>query len=99
MRRSCGKRPLIALILAYKAFLSSPAVVNISSAFENSGSALDQFFSQAKRSASANISAACMRVAFQILTDSYAWAYPVMAVSAWIEVIGLSIWAVDLWTA
>jgi hypothetical protein len=38
-----------------------------------------------------------MRVAFQILTDSYTWAYPVMAASAWIEVAGLAIWAVDLW--
>jgi hypothetical protein len=38
-----------------------------------------------------------MRVVFQILTDTYAWAYPVMAASAWIEVAGLSIWAVDLW--
>ena len=41
----------------------------------------------------------CMRIAFQILTDSYTWAYPVMAASAWIEVAGLSIWAVDLWRA
>ena len=41
----------------------------------------------------------CMRVAFQILTDSYSWAYPVMAASAWIEVTGLAIWAVDLWRA
>lgn len=40
-----------------------------------------------------------MRVAFQILTDSYPWAYPVMAASAWIEVTGLAIWAVDLWRA
>jgi hypothetical protein len=40
-----------------------------------------------------------MRVAFQILTDSYPWAYPVMAASAWIEVTGLAIWAVDLWMA
>jgi uncharacterized protein involved in response to NO len=40
-----------------------------------------------------------MRVVFQILTDSYAWAYPVMAASAWIEVTGLAIWAVDLWMA
>ena len=39
----------------------------------------------------------CMRVAFQILTDSYSWAYPLMAASAWIEVAGLSVWAVDLW--
>ena len=38
-----------------------------------------------------------MRVVFQILTDSYSWAYPVMAASAWIEVTGLAIWAVDLW--
>jgi uncharacterized protein involved in response to NO len=40
-----------------------------------------------------------MRVVFQILTDSYVWAYPVMAVSAWIEVTGLAIWAFDLWRA
>jgi hypothetical protein len=40
-----------------------------------------------------------MRVIFQILTDSYAWAYPVMAASAWIEVAGLAIWAFDLWRA
>jgi hypothetical protein len=40
-----------------------------------------------------------MRVIFQILTDSYGWAYPVMAVSAWIEVTGLAIWAFDLWRA
>ena len=38
-----------------------------------------------------------MRVVFQILTDSYTWAYPVMAASAWVEVAGLAIWAVDLW--
>jgi hypothetical protein len=40
-----------------------------------------------------------MRVVFQILTDSYSWAYPVMAASAWIEVAGLAIWAFDLWSA
>ena len=40
-----------------------------------------------------------MRVTFQILTDSYTWAYPVMAASAWIEVVGLAIWAIDLWKA
>jgi hypothetical protein len=40
-----------------------------------------------------------MRVTFQILTDSYTWAYPVMAASAWIEVAGLAIWAFDLWRA
>ena len=40
-----------------------------------------------------------MRIVFQILTDSYAWAYPVMAVSAWVEVTGLAIWAIDLWRA
>jgi hypothetical protein len=56
----------MALILAYKAFRSSPAAVNISSAFENRGSALDQFFSQAKRSASANRSAAVWALAFPI---------------------------------
>jgi hypothetical protein len=38
-----------------------------------------------------------MRVLFQILTDTQAWAFPVMAVSAWVEVTGLAIWAVDLW--
>jgi hypothetical protein len=38
-----------------------------------------------------------MRVLFQILTDTRPWAFPVMAVSAWIEVTGLAIWAVDLW--
>jgi hypothetical protein len=38
-----------------------------------------------------------MRVVFQILTDSYTWAYPFMAASAWIEVSGLAIWAFDLW--
>lgn len=38
-----------------------------------------------------------MRVVFQILTDSYSWAYPCMAASAWIEVGGLAIWAIDLW--
>ncbi len=41
----------------------------------------------------------CMRVVFQILTDSYSWAYPWMAASAWIEVTGLAIWAIDLWRA
>jgi NnrS protein/Domain of unknown function (DUF1858) len=40
-----------------------------------------------------------MRVVFQILTDSYSWAYPIMAASAWIEVAGLAIWAMDLWRA
>src|SRR5215831_17715323 len=40
-----------------------------------------------------------MRVTFQILTDSYGWAYPVMAASAWIEITGLAIWAFDLWRA
>lgn len=38
-----------------------------------------------------------MRVLFQILTDMQSWAFPVMAVSAWVEVAGLTIWAVDLW--
>ena len=38
-----------------------------------------------------------MRVLFQILTDTQPWAFPVMAVSAWVEVTGLTIWAVDLW--
>jgi hypothetical protein len=59
----------MALILEYKAFLSSPAAENICSALENSGSALDQFFSQAKRSASANRSAAV-----------WAWAFPIAEV-------------------
>lgn len=40
-----------------------------------------------------------MRVTFQILTDSYSWAYPVMGVSAWVEITGLAIWAIDLWRA
>ena len=39
------------------------------------------------------------RVLFQILTDTQAWAFPIMAVSAWIEVTGLALWAVDLWRA
>jgi hypothetical protein len=38
-----------------------------------------------------------MRVLFQILTDTQSWAYPVMAVSAWVEVTGILLWAVDLW--
>ncbi|HUJ23789.1 MAG TPA: DUF1858 domain-containing protein, partial [Bryobacteraceae bacterium] len=38
-----------------------------------------------------------MRVLFQILTDTQPWAFPVMALSAWVEVTGLTIWAVDLW--
>jgi hypothetical protein len=38
-----------------------------------------------------------MRVLFQILTDTQHWAYPVMGASAWIEITGLSIWAIDLW--
>jgi len=38
-----------------------------------------------------------MRVLFQILTDAQPWAFAVMAVSAWVEVTGLAIWAVDLW--
>jgi hypothetical protein len=40
-----------------------------------------------------------MRVVFQILTDSYSWAYPLMGISAWLEVSGLILWAVDLWRA
>lgn len=40
-----------------------------------------------------------MRVVFQILTDSQSWAYPLMGISAWIEVTGLILWAVDLWRA
>jgi len=38
-----------------------------------------------------------MRVLFQILTDTQPWAFLVMALSAWVEVAGLTIWAVDLW--
>lgn len=38
-----------------------------------------------------------MRVLFQILTDTQSWAFPVVAMSAWIEVAGLIWWAVDLW--
>lgn len=38
-----------------------------------------------------------MRVLFQILTDSYSWAYTPMGVSAWLEVSGLALWAIDLW--
>ena len=38
-----------------------------------------------------------MRVLFQILTDSYPWAYTPMGVSAWLEVCGLTLWAIDLW--
>lgn len=40
-----------------------------------------------------------MRVTFQILTDRYEWAYPVMGISAWVEVTGLALWAIDLWRA
>jgi len=40
-----------------------------------------------------------MRVVFQILTDSGKWAFPVMGISAWVEVTGLILWAVDLWRA
>ena len=40
-----------------------------------------------------------MRVVFQILTDRYEWAYPLMGISAWIEVTGLTLWAIDLWRA
>ena len=38
-----------------------------------------------------------MRVLFQILTDTQSWAFPLMAMSAWVEVAGLIWWAVDLW--
>jgi hypothetical protein len=38
-----------------------------------------------------------MRVGFQILTDMYGWAFPMTALSAWVEITGLTIWAVDLW--
>jgi hypothetical protein len=40
-----------------------------------------------------------MRIVFQILTDSQRWAYPLMGLSAWVEVTGLTLWAVDLWRA
>ena len=40
-----------------------------------------------------------MRVVFQILTDRYSWAYPLMGISAWLEVSGLVLWAIDLWRA
>jgi len=40
-----------------------------------------------------------MRVTFQILTDRYTWAYPIMGISAWLEVTGLILWALDLWRA
>lgn len=40
-----------------------------------------------------------MRVVFQILTDSFGWAYLPMAASAWVEVTGLAWWAIDLWRA
>jgi hypothetical protein len=40
-----------------------------------------------------------MRVVFQILTDTQQWAYPLMGLSAWLEVTGLVLWAVDLWRA
>ncbi|HJT90182.1 MAG TPA: DUF1858 domain-containing protein [Bryobacteraceae bacterium] len=40
-----------------------------------------------------------MRVFFQILTDTRQWAYPWMGLSAWVEVSGLVLWAIDLWRA
>lgn len=40
-----------------------------------------------------------MRVLFQILTDSHKWAFPLMGISAWVEVTGLILWAIDLWRA
>ena len=40
-----------------------------------------------------------MRVVFQILTDSHKWAFPLMGISAWVEITGLILWAVDLWRA
>jgi Domain of unknown function (DUF1858)/NnrS protein len=40
-----------------------------------------------------------MRVLFQVLTDTYSWAYPLMGISAWLEVTGLIFWAIDLWRA
>jgi hypothetical protein len=38
-----------------------------------------------------------MRVGFQVLTDLYGWAFPWTALSAWVEITGFGIWAVDLW--
>jgi hypothetical protein len=38
-----------------------------------------------------------MRVGFQVLTDFYGWAFQWTALSAWVEITGFSIWAVDLW--
>jgi hypothetical protein len=40
-----------------------------------------------------------MRVLFQILTDTYRWAFPLLGVSACVEVSVLVLWAVDLWSA
>jgi hypothetical protein len=40
-----------------------------------------------------------MRVVFQILTDSQKWAFPLMGISAWVEVTGLILWAIVLWRA
>ena len=40
-----------------------------------------------------------MRVVFQILTDSHKWAFPLMGISAWVEVTGRILWAIDLWRA
>jgi len=40
-----------------------------------------------------------MRVGFQILSDHAGWAFAPMAASAWVEVTGLALWAVDLWRA
>lgn len=38
-----------------------------------------------------------MRVGFQTLTDLYGWAFPLTALSAWVEVTGFGIWAFHLW--
>ena len=38
-----------------------------------------------------------MRVGFQTLSDLYGWAFPLMALSAWVEVTGFGIWAFHLW--
>ena len=38
-----------------------------------------------------------MRVGFQVLTDLCGWAFPWTALSAWVEITGFGIWAVDLW--
>jgi hypothetical protein len=40
-----------------------------------------------------------MRVMFQILTDTQQWAFPLMGLSAWVEVTGLILWVIDIWRA